>query len=279
MLFNIFGRTSSRNSSRKSNTSRKNEPSGDGLRRWARRSAFGLAIAAFGVLSVLVGLRAQEFLYRSPFFEIKSVRLYGLDSELDREVSESARLNSIQGWNLIRLNTDSLKRKVERHPRIARAEVAKVFPDTVRIKATERQAVAFLSAGELYRIDAEGVLLEEVTSAGGGGRAESLPFVSGLSLNGLELGGRIEDERLDRAIDLLGSIYAMNGDLFAKVSEINIGEAGELTMYLRKGLEVRLGSADAIKQMPVLEEFLESSPAGDAITVVDLSFEGQVVTN
>ena len=251
------------------------EPFAVRARRWGSWLAWLLVVAGLAGGAGVATYRARAFLYRSAFFKIRSVRLYGLTDELDREVSRQARLEGLEGRNLFLLNASSVERRIHEHPKIAEAKVVKCFPDSLWITARERKPAACVNSGEIFYVDAEGVLLEKAGAASA--PKDDLPFISGLKISGLGPGDRIESEGLRRALDLLGRLRKMTPKLYGMVSEIHVGEMEGLTLYLRGGLEVRLGHLDPVERMPALEKFLETRASLDDLTYVDLRFDRQIV--
>jgi cell division septal protein FtsQ len=275
MFFTQLGRGPVKKSkTRKSSSARRPEPLGIHLRRWVKRAALFLALGATVVAGVVLWSRATVFLYRSPFFKIRSVQIRGLSQELDEDLAAKARLRDLRGRNLVLLNTDSLERRLTSHPRVDYANVVKRYPDTVQILARERRPVALVNAEEFYLVDSDGVLLETVDILSSA--QEGLPFITGLNLSGLRLGDSIQEPLFETAVDLLGRARVVSRELYEIIDEMRIDEADGLTLVLRGGMEARLGATDPVGRMPALEQYLREQTRVEAVEYVDLRFEGRI---
>ena len=133
-------------------------------------------------LSLIVGLalagkKVEDFLLKSPFFEIKDVNFKGA-TFLRQEVVENL-ANIELGENIFQINLKAIQERLERHPRVREALVSRGFPNAVTVDIVEREAVALLeSAGGIYPVDGEGVILPCLGQANPFSRP--LPFITGL---------------------------------------------------------------------------------------------------
>ncbi|KIQ61778.1 hypothetical protein TR51_21135 [Kitasatospora griseola] len=196
-----------------------------------------LVLVALGVLA-LGGLGWTVFF--SAALDVRRVAVQGLDSgQLSQEEVERALGSTAQG-PLARVDLDRARQLVGQVPRVARVEVWRGWPHTLRIKVTERQPVAAVRAddGRFVQVDALGVEF-----------ATGPQPPSGVPVVALQLGQPANDALsvIDRPT-LVRSAIAVAAGLPSEVAK----QAGSLTVYsyddirlqLSSGATVRWGSAE-----------------------------------
>jgi cell division protein FtsQ len=145
------------------------------------------------------------------------------------------------GENILNLDLDALKARVQRSPWVADATVTRTLPDTLRVEVRERVplALAEVEGQSLQLMDADGALIEPY-----GPRTASydLPIVRGLRAEAVA-------ERRTRA-HAAGALLDDLGDLAASVSEVEPLDSGDLRVVLRDGQELLMSSP------PFRERFL-----------------------
>lgn len=127
-----------------------------------RRLSGWLMIA---VTLLLMG-SAAVWLYHSPYFPIRKIKVEGRLQHADAEQIHEVAKRYIRG-NILRADLNGAQAAFARMPWIAEAHVSRVLPDTVSVKLTERVPVArwdkeYLvdTRGELFAVPYEGELPE-----------------------------------------------------------------------------------------------------------------------
>jgi cell division protein FtsQ len=119
--------------------------------------AFGRALA----MALLVG--AAWVVYDSASsdrFQVRSVRVQG-NVLLSRTEIES--VVAVTGANIFWVDRGQVAVRLRALPLVQRADVSVALPDTVEVTIVERQPAAFwVSGGESYLVDREGVILKPV---------------------------------------------------------------------------------------------------------------------
>jgi cell division protein FtsQ len=110
------------------------------LRRGRRASTVLLIIAC--VLIVLVA--AAFFVYQSPLFTVKEVRVEGAQRLGGARLTELAAV--AEGSTLLRLDSEGIRERLESDPWVLAAEVHRSFPATVVLVVQERQMAAVVKA-------------------------------------------------------------------------------------------------------------------------------------
>ena len=135
------------------------EASAGRRRRWTR-------LGLYAALLLLLYFGTDAF-YRwsltSPYFRVRSVIVTGV-GHLTRSVVK-ARLGLKSSDNLLAIDLDVLREKIESHPWVRSASLSRDLPDTLLVEVMERRpsvAVIPLGGKIRYLMDGEGVILGEV---------------------------------------------------------------------------------------------------------------------
>ncbi|QPG46419.1 MULTISPECIES: cell division protein FtsQ/DivIB [unclassified Rhodococcus (in: high G+C Gram-positive bacteria)] len=122
-------------------------PSGRSVR--VRTVLIGAAVVA-----AVLGLIAAAWL--SPLLSVRNVEVVGVTAIPQDEVL--ARLELAEGTPLLQVDTAAAAQRVATLPRAASVRVQRVYPSTVRVTVTEREAVFFVDAPDgTHSLDADGV--------------------------------------------------------------------------------------------------------------------------
>ena len=238
--------------------------------RKARMRFAGLALSAVFILA-LVGCviwRGGEwlldrFLYDNPTFAIQQV-----DRQIDVQTDGAIGPEHIRRWtlikpgqNLLALDLAKVKRDLELVPVIASASVERILPNTLRIRVTEREAVAQIPVMQLrpgggyeqcvYHIDASGVVFPPLDPRL---RARiddlltnQLTVISGVDTRHIRAGRTVDSEQLQAALQLIQQFdeSAMFG--MVDLQRIDVATPDTLRVYTTQGSELTF-SLDRIDQ-------------------------------
>lgn len=142
------------------------------------------------------------------------------------------------GAHLALADLDQVRRGVERHPWVARANVSRVFPSTVRVEVTEHQPVMLLALDQLWYVDDAGRPIKVASSAD-----LDFPVLTGMS-------PELERARPELAAAVvMGAIrlwQACDGQPVAPtdVSEIHHDPHAGYELVLRSGSRILVGHED-----------------------------------
>jgi hypothetical protein len=170
----------------------------------AERLLIGLLVAA-----ILLALVAAAILLAPTALRVTRYELSG-NASLTREELLSAALIHEKEY-FFSLDAARVKSALEAEPRIADAEVTKLFPNGLRIAVRERKAVAaaLVSIDGRARavcLDAEGVAYAEASPE----EAAAVPVLSGLRFEGFRVGTRLPPA-VALVVASLGEIEAGKG--------------------------------------------------------------------
>jgi cell division protein FtsQ len=172
-------------------------------------------------------------------FSVRSIVISGNSRATTEELS--AACDRLHGVNIFRTDLASVARELEQHPWVARARVAREFPDTIRVVVEERTAAALVSANGLYAVDANGVPFKPATAKD----HLDLPVISGLTRDGLTKEDGTPSNAIRTALHIIASYGSHTMAVRAPLSEIRVVEEAGETSYVAycgdDAVEVRLG--------------------------------------
>ncbi|MCA9670523.1 MAG: FtsQ-type POTRA domain-containing protein [Myxococcales bacterium] len=192
-----------------------------------------LLLAVLGGLG-LAGYHGYKRLSKTQYFNVDKIVIEGARRTIPAQLR--AAVDPLRGQPIFRVDTAQISRALERHPWIARVDVRRDLPRTLRVIVHERDARALLRFGSrLYLVDAQGVIFKRAQR----GETEGLPLVSGLDRATL-LKNRVYARLwIQRALSVIARYYAQPRP---PLSEVRLGTQGELTLFLRRGgIALRFG--------------------------------------
>ncbi|HYX44767.1 MAG TPA: FtsQ-type POTRA domain-containing protein [Acidimicrobiales bacterium] len=193
-----------------------------------------LRVAA-GVVAVGLLGGASWAAARSPVLDVDRLVVEGAARSGARLVAETSAVR--RGQAMLDIDRGAAARKVSALPWVLRAEVRREWPDTVRIRVSERLPVAVTraNAGAWALLDRSARVLAVVPSPPPG-----LAVLDGLpeaAAPGTRLGAR--------AAEGLGVVTALPPALGARVAAVEVGDEG-VSLRLAPVGEVRLGPPEAL---------------------------------
>jgi hypothetical protein len=205
---------------------------------------FLLAMAALATLAAAAALVLPSAL-RVTRYEIS-----GNASLSRQEILSAALIHDREFYFAI--ESSRVEAALEAEPRIARAEVVKLFPNGLRIAVRERTPVVAALATIEGRatavcLDEEGVAFAEATSE----EAASVPVLSGILFEGFRPGTRLPPA-VAKLLASIGEIRSNEPALLAAVSEIRIVSAGAAGDGLGSGVSSGVASGVASGELELL---------------------------
>lgn len=215
------------------------------------------------VFFILLVTMSAYVLLQSPLFEVKTFIVNG-NRQLNKE--DVISFSGLQaGANIFKINLAQSEEKLELVPLIKEVEITRSLPNKIVITVKERNAVALLPAENGFiKVDADGVYLQK------GQIASALPIITGISIKLNGPGKPVEAEYLPSALKALSQLPR---PLVMKLSELNINQAGQLSLYTIDGTQGRMGLPTELEYkgnvfMQVLNNL---EKPGNEIEYVDIS--------
>ena len=231
------------------------------------RAAVLLALVLFGVYRVTLLVVDADAL------TVTRISVSG-NSRLSRgEVV--ALLDGLRGSNMVTVDLEAWRRKLQGSPWVAEAAIRRVLPGTVAVAISERQPMGIARVGDdLYLIDDRGGIIDRF----GPNYAEfDLPIIDGLAAPPRDNGPLIDEMRARFAAHVVASLQA-RPNLAKRVSQIDVSDARDAVVVLKGDTTlVRLGNEQFAER---LQSYLDLAPAlrerVAGIDYVDLRFDERV---
>jgi len=185
-----------------------------------------------------------------------------------------AGLKTASGVNLFQVDADRARDRILTHPKMRAVTVTKRYPRSLLIVGEERRPFAILCSGGFYFLDEAATVLGPVDLKT---LDRPFPYLTGVPAEDITPGQRLKTPQAYNALDLLLALNSKNRDLFDKVSETHIDKNEGLTVYLKGGLEVRLGLGPAVDRLANLEAFLNTRKDALSDRYLDLRFDNQII--
>jgi cell division protein FtsQ len=234
----------------------------------------GRSIAA-GAALLLGGLIAFAVARESSLFAIRMIEVDGAPPALERQVR--AALAPLVGTSLVSLDRSAVERRLGALRQVRGVTYDRSFPNTLRIVIQPDQPVAVLRSGaDGWLVSGHGAVLRRLSRPFPGrfpriwvspeeaprGRSTVLPTRIAVALRGLAEARRIHSA------------------LLPEVRKVKAA-AGDLTLVLRSGLQLRLGEArDVALKLAVADRLLHALSADELgrISYLDLTLPTRPVT-
>ena len=219
-----------------------------------------LVQSVFFILLVMVSV---YILLQSPLFEIKKIIVNGNRQLNSEEITKFTAITP--GINIFKLNVGEAEARLKMVPLLKSSEVKRKLPHTIVINVVERKAVALLAVKNSFiKVDADGVYLQK------GQMASALPVITGLDSEVSGPGKHVKARYLPEALESLGK---MPRTLVQKLSELNMNEAGQLTLYTEDGIQGRMGWSKEVEYKSLIfQQVIDNLKAvGGEIQYIDLS--------
>ena len=225
------------------------------------------------VAAALVG--SGYWVLTTPRLAVRSIQVEGASRVSAEDILGAAEIPL--GVNILRLDPDAVRARLEALPQIRRADVVRELPNRVTIVVDERRPFTLVHAGRLHWLDEEARLLGEEREA----VAPPVPIISGLSEDELNSMRSAPGPKARAAMALVRALLRSGTDLASEISEIDMSRREGPVLYTLDGIEVRLGTEQWDERLARLEGVLAqlAGPGGQgsAVTAVDLRFRDQVV--
>lgn len=236
--------------------------------------SFKIVLFIAGMVSLsLLFLNLYHYLVTSPYVKLEQVVISGADEALKRDVLRMSGLNT--DMSLLALNMDEVRKSVEMHPWIRKADLEKKFPHTLMIRVEKEVPRALVALDGLVYMNRWGEIFKEAE----GDDNRDFPVITGISRE-----DRTMAERLSLAAGLLESFESETGLLsLEEISEIHFSKEGEVTLY-SVGLPVMVKMGDhkldvKKKELVRLVEHLQKTGRVHRVKAIDLNYpDGAVVS-
>jgi cell division septal protein FtsQ len=237
----------------------------------ARQARLRFVARASGVLfSVAFGLfalwragewAANRFIYENPAFAIRRIEARSDGVIPPEQLRRWA--GARPGANLIALDLARVKRDLEMVPHVASVSVERILPDTLRIRVTEREAVAQVNVPRarpgggfdftVFHLDLEGFVMTPADprprTTPPGWTDDSLPCLTGMRPSDLQPGRRADSPAVEAALRLIAEFGVSPMAGLVDLRHIDVSAPETLVVTTSQGAEVTFGFQELDRQL------------------------------
>lgn len=227
------------------------------------RSRFGKRLLSWTLLLTFATLLLAAGAYRlsySGLFDAKVIRINGESHLSQDQITELAGL--VLGVNVFHFDTKTAVERLTSEEWIKSAEVRKELPSTIVVDVVERRPIAVINAADVrYLVSPDGTDL---------GPADADAASGGLTEVVVALGTSPTREQAAGAARVVATMPAQ---LTVDVTEIELGEDGQITVHLESGVTASYGDGSQArrKSQAVLQVLRWATQTGTGLTSIDVS--------
>ncbi len=236
-----------------------------------RRSRLRAGAVAFGVVfgtvfGAYVLWRAGEWVLNKLVYENQAFAIQEVEVQSNGIIAadQFRRWANVKaGENLLALDLARVKRDLEMVPMIATVSLERILPRTLRIRVTEREAIAQVNLPRtkpggglevaVYHVDAEGFVMLPVDprqrTAPLVQTDDALPSLKGVNLGDLQPGRQINSPQTAAALRLISQFPFSPMAGLADLRSIDITASDVLVVTTGQGSEVTFGLGDLDRQL------------------------------
>ena len=228
----------------------------------AARLARPAALLAVVVLMV-VGYKA---LANSPLFDVRAVEVSNASPSVSHDVEQVVR-RAVGQTRLLSVDLNSVRQKVEQLPRVSRAVVSRVLPDSIHVRVEERRPTVLVrrSSSELVWFDAEAVEMGEFSEIKVGDGQEIPPIAKGFSEDARSQAAISENrERIALYKQIEREFSEAPNPVWGLVDEIDLAFTKDVNLRISNStITVHIGSKDFRNRFETALQILGAIQRGD----------------
>lgn len=254
-------------------------------RRKARR---GLVVKLLALACLCVSLPlGGKWAYQEVFFENEEFILKRLSIRTDGALSETGLAevaNVSAGMNLMELDLDAIRERIEKLPHVEEASVFREMPDRLNVIVRERIPIAWLSCppqgirpGDMERgflIDEKGFIFRCLDLTDG---LLNLPVIEAFKMIEPVEGTRLDTEGIDSAIALIAESDDIFNNGSMPIHQVRLVNEWSIECVYRSGLEVTFGMFEIERGMQDLVTILnKTGSVGTALASVNVAMRKNI---
>ena len=206
--------------------------------------------------------------------KVRHIEVEGLRALAAQEIvaASGVRMNS----SLQETDLAGVQRQIMTEPFVKSVNVSRHYPDALRISILEREPIASVSGGQMWYVDAAGVILPFRQSA------LNLPIISGIvGLQNSRAGDVVTNREISEAVEVLARARSIDSSLYHFISEVNMNHGGDITLFsVDAGAPIILGRGGVAKKLYLLQSFWSNvvrTRGVEELQSIDLRYDDQVV--
>jgi hypothetical protein len=232
----------------------------------AFKSAATLAKPAALLAVVVVMIVAYQALANSHLFEVRAIEVSNAGPALAQDVEQVVQ-RAVGKTKLLGVDLGAIRQKVEQLPRVSRATVSRVLPDSIHVRVEERKPTVLVrrESGALVWFDADAVEMGEFSDLKGGEGHEIPPIAKGFSEDTRSQAAISENrERIALYKQIEREFNEAPNPVWNLVDEIDLTFTKDVNLRMAKpAVTVHIGSKDFRSRFEMALQILGAIQRGD----------------
>ncbi len=206
-------------------------------------------------------------------FDVREIRVEGARYLDGPAVAAAAGIRP--GGDLLAMDVQRVRQALLLQPRIAAAQVSRVFPHVVRVRIRERMPVLLVEHGVPWEMDSTGVLLPPLAE----GVVADVPMLVGPAVGSLKAGTQVRSPAVERGLAWVGALGARDLQLAGQISDVDVSDPRSTSLTLMNGTRVRAPAwPPGTRSLSALRVVLaDLRQRGTLAAEVDIRFDNQVI--
>ena len=215
------------------------------------------------VLSIVAG----RMVISSSLFEVTNIDIEGASLSLRPDIEKSVR-QAIGQAKLLDVDLEGVRTKVELLPRVRKAQVSRLLPNSLRVEIIERQPAVLIrrQTGSLVWLDSDGIELGDVSGIRIAGTNEIPPIGRGFSEGNRPPAAITEDRERIKVYKLIEREFSEGGpSIWNLVDEINLTYTTDVSLHMaRPPVTVHVGNTKYRERFEKALKILDAINRGDS---------------
>jgi cell division septal protein FtsQ len=196
--------------------------------------------------------------------EVKDIVIVCPNSEVEQEIQQN--LENINLGNILLFDIGHLQDVVAAHRWVKEARIRKILPSTLKIEIKDRTPLALVKKENLYLIDEEGILLEEIESR----EKFDLPLL--VDSNNFQ---KDYKEKLELAWECLRSLSPSEKE---QLDVLDLSEYENITVQLKKkNTKLILGNDQFSQKLKTFQKYSARLEKFGSLKYADLRFPDRII--
>ena len=228
-----------------------------------------------GVFFTLI-FGAKIFFLKLSYFKVGEITITGGDMFARKStLANSEMIKILKDESIFVIDIEDLANSIQKdYPELKNVKVSKIMPNSLEIKVYPRVPVALMKSFTYYPVDETGVVLSPENKF-----YTKLPVIQGVPMwTRPKIGQKLESDRLNKALLLLENLGNIDILPEYEIQRIEVSNLRNVLLFLKNGLEVRLGSESFLQKLEQLQTILKDPKIDkNNLKYIDLRFKDVVL--
>jgi hypothetical protein len=212
---------------------------------------FVLIMLISGMILLLV-IRLLSGLHKLVILPVKKVQIYGTEFVDNNRILEAVKLDAAR--SIFSINKMRAKSALLKDKRIKGVEIAKIYPDTLKIYIAEEEAGMLLNVDDRwYIMNAGGVVLDEIDVPD----KSTIPLISlNLNIDDISIGSSVDNFMVHDIVESMQKLNRLYPDFYKTVESFSVNDDGVYVFMKNSDHSIYFGSTVTAEKLEKLRALL-----------------------